>query len=69
LHSAPGSCFSVLHFIREAKRFGAKFLACSQALDARSPARGRLIPKVDDVAGAAAFAGRALDPEWATLVF
>jgi len=69
LPSAPGSELSVLHFMREARRFGARFLACSQALDARAVDRARLIAEVDGVAGATVFAARALDPDWATLVF
>jgi predicted peroxiredoxin len=55
--------------MRQASRLGAKFLACSDALEAHAVERARLVPEVTGIAGAAAFLGRVLDPEWATLVF
>jgi predicted peroxiredoxin len=60
---------SVQHHMQEAKRFGAKFFACSDALDAHGVDRARLIADLDGVAGVVAFLGRTLDPDWATLVF
>jgi len=41
----------------------------SDALAAHGIDRKALLPEVDGIAGAAAFLGRALDPEWAALVF
>jgi predicted peroxiredoxin len=69
LHADAKQDKSIYDHMQQASRLGAKFLACSDALDAQSVNRGALIPEVTGVAGAAAFLGRALDPEWATLVF
>jgi predicted peroxiredoxin len=60
---------SIYDHMQQASRLGARFLACSDALDAHGVGRETLIPEVNGVAGAAAFVGRALDPEWVTLVF
>jgi predicted peroxiredoxin len=61
--------FTVYDRMREAARFGAKFLACSDAMEAYALDRTRLIPEYTAAAGAAAFVGRAMDPDWATLVY
>ena len=60
---------TVAHFMREAHRMGARFLACSSAMQAFTEAGAALIPEVDGHAGAGSFVARAIDPEWATLVF
>jgi predicted peroxiredoxin len=60
---------SVYDRMCEASRFGARFFACSDALAAFGLDRTKLIPEFTGAAGAVAFAGRVLDPEWATLVF
>jgi uncharacterized protein len=60
---------SVYHHMREAARHGARFLACSDALDAQGLDATALIAEAGGTAGAAAFVGRALDPAWRTLVF
>ena len=60
---------SIHDHMQQASRLGARFLACSDALAAHGIDRKALLPEVDGIAGAAAFLGRALDPEWATLVF
>jgi len=60
---------SIYDHMQQASRLGARFLACSDALDAHRVGREVLIPEVNGVAGAAAFVGRALDPDWVTLVF
>jgi predicted peroxiredoxin len=61
--------FNVYDRMRDASRFGARFLACSDALEAFDLERATLIPEVTEGAGAVAFLGRVLDPQWATLVF
>lgn len=60
---------SVYQHMQQATRFGAKLYACSDALAAQDVEGAALIPEFAGVAGAAAFMGRALDEEWATLVF
>jgi predicted peroxiredoxin len=69
LHADDRSGKTLYDHMRQASRLGAKFLACSDALEAHAVERARLIPEVTGIAGAAAFLGRVLDPEWATLVF
>ena len=55
--------------MQQASGFGARLLACSDALDAHAAARRRLVREVTGIAGAAAFLERTLDPEWSVLVF
>lgn len=60
---------SVYHFMRQAADLGVRFVACAMALKAHVAEDERLIPEHAGTAGAAAFVARALDPEWATLVY
>lgn len=60
---------SIYRHMQQATGLGAKLFACSDALDAHRIDRSRLIPELAGIAGATAFVGRTLDPEWATLVF
>jgi len=60
---------SVYDRMRIASEYGARFLACSDALDACAIDRARLIAECSGVAGAVAFLDRALDPAWTALVF
>ncbi|HTS22449.1 MAG TPA: DsrE family protein [Casimicrobiaceae bacterium] len=69
IYAGAGRDKSVYDHMQQAARLGAKFLACSDALDAHQVDRSRFVPEVYGIAGAAAFLGRVLDPEWATLVF
>lgn len=69
LYAGIGREMSVYQHMRNAHGLGARFYACSDALDAHAVARAQLVPEVDGIAGAAAFLGRTLDPEWSTLVF
>jgi predicted peroxiredoxin len=55
-------------FLLEAVASGASLLACGMARAAWVGPDERLIPECA-AAGAATFVARALDPEWATLVF
>jgi predicted peroxiredoxin len=69
LYASEDRVMSIYQHMQQSVQFGAKFYACSDALDAHGLARSDLIGEVAGIAGAAAFVGRALDPEWATLVF
>jgi predicted peroxiredoxin len=69
LYGESDRTMSIYDHMRQATQFGAKLYACSDALEAQSVDRALLIPELTGVAGAAAFVGRVLDPEWATLVF
>ena len=60
---------SIYQHMQQAARFGAKLYACSDALANQGLERTALIPELSGIAGAAAFIGRVLDTEWATLVF
>jgi uncharacterized protein len=69
LYAGENHDVSIYRHVQQAASFGAKIFACSDALDAHAVDRAKLIPEVTGLAGAAAFLGRALDPEWSTLVF
>lgn len=69
MHAGTGHEVSIYRHMQQAVGFGAKIFACSDALDAHEVDRAKLIPELTGIAGAAAFLGRALDPEWTTLVF
>jgi uncharacterized protein len=60
---------SVYQHMQQAAGFGARFYACSDALAAHGAAHAKLVPELEGIAGAAAFVGRALDPDWTALVF
>ena len=69
LPAGPLERETVQHFMRHAVDQGAKFFACPQAMQERRLAKSELIEDVTDIAGAAAFAARALEDDWATLVY
>lgn len=69
LYAGTSREMSIYSHMQQAASFGTRFFGCSDALDAHAVDRARLIPELTGVAGAAAFLGRVLDPEWATLVF
>ena len=64
----PGD-LSVYAHMQQAAKFGARFIACTDALAAHGLTRDGLIPELSAYGGAAAFVGRTLSPEWATLTF
>lgn len=68
-YPTPAREKSLLEFIREASSAGATLLACSMARAEWIAPGERLIPECRGSAGATAFVVRALDPDWATLVF
>jgi uncharacterized protein len=69
LHAGVDHEMSVYGHMQQAARLGAGLYACSDALAAHCVERAALVPELTGIAGAAAFMGRALDAEWATLVF
>ncbi|HUL95949.1 MAG TPA: peroxiredoxin [Usitatibacter sp.] len=56
-------------FMRQAAAVGARMLACSAALAEHVAPGETMVEEYSGAAGAAAFAQRALDPQWRTLVF
>lgn len=69
LHALPGSDKSIYLFMREAANLGVRFIGCGMALKAHTRADEAVIPEYSATASATDFVLRALDPEWATLVF
>lgn len=59
----------VYSFMGEASSLGVSFLACSMAMRQYVAENAVMVPEFSGEAGAAAFAERALDPAWQTLVF
>jgi predicted peroxiredoxin len=60
---------TVYGLMRQAAANGTRFVACSTAARAYVAEGESLIAEYSGSSGAAAFAQRALDPEWRTLVF
>jgi predicted peroxiredoxin len=60
---------TVADYMSAARDAGVRFYACTNALAAHGVAVARVATAVDGYAGAAAFMGRALDPDWSTLTY
>jgi len=69
LFSGPRGRETVQGFMRHAAEHGAKFFACSEAMDEHGLTRSQFIEVPIEIGGAAAFVGRTLDEAWATLVY
>ena len=69
LPSGPRGRETVYGFMRHALEHGAKFFACSEAMEEHDLAQAELIDEVCAVGVAAAFVGRSLDREWSTLIY
>lgn len=69
LHPSSQREVSLRHFMRQSADLGVRFLACAMALKAHVAEGETLIPEYGGTVAAAAFVDRALDPEWATLVY
>jgi predicted peroxiredoxin len=69
LYAAPGGDKSIYAFMREAANLGVRFIGCAMALQANVREGEITIPEYTATASATDFVLRALDPEWATLVF
>jgi predicted peroxiredoxin len=69
LFAAPGSEKSIYLFMREAANLGVRFIGCAMALQANTREGETYIPEYAATASATDYVLRALDPDWATLVF
>jgi uncharacterized protein len=69
VRASPAVEVTIYEHMGRAARLGARFIACSEALAAHGVAPSNLISEVSGFGGAAAFIGRALDPEWITLCY
>lgn len=65
----PGTDTSIYQMMRQATNLGVSLRACAMAMGALVGKDEDLIPEYAGTAAASAFVARALDPEWATLVF
>jgi len=69
LRASPRHAKTVLDAMREAVAHGARFYACSDALDAQGVDAATLIAECHGRGGAVQFMARAADRRWRTLVF
>jgi predicted peroxiredoxin len=69
LYTGPRKRETVYAFMRHAAEHGAKFYACSQAMEEYGVAAQDFIPEVSGVAGAAVYMGRCLDEAWITITY
>ncbi|MCX7165992.1 MAG: DsrE family protein [Rhodocyclales bacterium] len=65
----PGVDTSIYNMMRQAANLNVSFRACAMAMGAMVGKDEALIPEYTGTVAASAFVARALDPEWATLVF
>ncbi len=65
----PGSDTSIYQMLRQATNLGVSLRACAMAMGVLVGKDEALIPEYAGTIAASAFVARALDPEWATLVF
>ncbi len=65
----PGVDTSIYQMMRQATNLGASLNACAMAMGALVAKDEALIPEYAGTIAASAFVARALDPEWATLVY
>ncbi len=65
----PGVETSIYQMLRQATNLGVELRACAMAMGALVGKDEALIPEYAGTIAASAFVDRALDPEWATLVF
>ena len=69
LYPTADGAKSIYVFMKEAAYLGADFIACGMALGSHTRPGEGFIPEYSGNASATGFVLRALDPEWATLVF
>ena len=65
----PGVDTSIYQMMRQATNLGVELRACAMAMGALVTRDEALIPEYGGTIAASAFVSRALDTEWATLVF
>lgn len=65
----PGVDTSIYQMMRQAANLDVSFRACAMAMGALVSQEEALIPEYSGTVAASVFVQRALDPDWATLVF
>lgn len=69
LYTGPRERATVYSFMQHAAQHGAKFFACSQAMEEHGLSPENLIPEVSGVAGATAYIARCVDERWTALTY
>lgn len=69
LYTGPRQRETVYAFMQRAAEHGAKFYACSQAMEEHSVAASDFIPEVTGMAGAAVYMARCMDEHWIALTY
>ena len=69
LPTGPRQRETVYAFMQRAAEHGAKFYACSHAMEEHGVAEKDFIPEVTGVAGAAVYMQRCLDPQWSAITY
>jgi uncharacterized protein len=69
LHAGPQQRETVYAFMQHAVAQGAKFYACSHAMEEYGVAESAFIPEVTGVAGVTAYAARSLDAAWSVVTY
>lgn len=69
LHTGPLKRETVYAFMQRAAEHGAKFYACSHAMEEHGVAEKDFLPEVTGVAGAAVYMARCMDEHWLALTY
>jgi predicted peroxiredoxin len=69
LYSGPRQRETVYTFMQRAAEHGAKFYACSHAMQEYGVAEQDFIPEVSGIAGAATYMARCMDEAWVTITY
>lgn len=69
LFTGPRQRETVYAFMQRAAEHGAKFYACSQAMEEHGVTPADFIPEVTGIAGATAFMARCLDAGWSSITY
>ncbi len=69
LYTGPRQRETVYAFMQRAAEHGAKFYACSHAMEEHGVAEKDFIPEVTGIAGAAVYMARCLDEAWVALTY
>jgi uncharacterized protein len=69
LYTGPRQRETVYAFMQRAAEHGAKFYACSQAMDEHGVAEKDFIPEVTGITGAAVYMARCMDDAWVTITY
>jgi uncharacterized protein len=69
LYTGPLKRETVYAFMQRAAEQGAKYYACSHAMEEHSVAEKDFIPEVTGIAGAVVYMARCMDDEWVTITY